>query len=89
MSLLYDNIKKHYNFFIFEFCISILSRGRGVRTGYARAGNYLRIELIVPTTAATGRRAGTNVAATGRILFATGRAFITAGKAFLVNQLFW
>jgi hypothetical protein len=43
----------------------------------------------VPTIAATGRRAGTNVAATGRTLFATGRAFITAGKAFLVNQLFW
>jgi hypothetical protein len=51
--------------------------------------NYLRTELIVPTTAATGRRAGTNVAATGRILFATGRAFLTAGRAFLVNQLFW
>jgi len=51
--------------------------------------NYLRRELTAPTIAATGRRAGTNVAATGRILFATGRAFITVGKAFLVNQFFW
>lgn len=56
-----------------------------------RAGvvNYLRRELIVPTTAATGRRAGTNVAATGRTLLTTGRAFLIAGMAFLVNQLFW
>jgi hypothetical protein len=60
------------------------------------AVHYLRRELIVPTIAATGRRAGTTVAATGRTLFATGRtlfatgrAFITAGKTFLVNQLFW
>jgi hypothetical protein len=36
---------------------------------------------------ATGRRAGTKVAATGRILLATGKAFLTAGMAFLVSQL--
>jgi hypothetical protein len=52
-------------------------------------GDYLRRELMVPTTAATGRSAGTNVAATGRILFAIGRAFFRAGKAFLVSQFFW
>jgi hypothetical protein len=42
---------------------------------------------MVPTTVATGRSAGTNVAATGRTRLAIGRALFTAGRAFLVNQL--
>jgi len=44
---------------------------------------------MVPTTVATGLRAGIKVAATGRTRLAIGRAFFTAGRAFLVNQLFW
>jgi hypothetical protein len=44
---------------------------------------------MAPTTAATGRSAGTNVAATGRTLLAIGIAFITAGKAFFVRKFFW
>ena len=48
---------------------------------------FLLREPMAPTTTAAGARAGTNVAATGRMRSATGNAFLTAGMIFLLMKV--
>lgn len=53
-----------------------------------RVRNYLLREPMAPTTVAAGARAGTNVAATGRMRSATGSTFLSAGTTFFFKKFF-